>query len=91
MADSQVCLQRIEDGLRFASETSPNREECFLCHRMIQQDPDTGWWFIEDESGWVPTHKSDFTNAYETRQGWICGTDCFDEHALSAVEMEGVA
>ncbi len=65
-----------------ALNQNPNREECFLCRRMIQQDPDTGWWFVEDESGWIPTHKSDFTNAYQTQEGWICSTVCYDDHTV---------
>lgn len=91
MSDQQVYLQRIEDERRFSFESSnpcsPNREICFLCRRAILQDDDTGWWYLEDESGWVPTHKSDFTPAYETQAGWVCSTDCFNDHAIDAEEL----
>lgn len=76
MADSQVYLQRIEDSRYVDDNSNPNREECFLCRRMIQQSADFDRWFIEDESGWVPTHYSDFTDAFETEAGWVCSMDC---------------
>lgn len=84
MADSQLYLAQREADARFSSEPNPNRQICFLCGRSILQCDDSGWWYLEDESGWVPTHKSDFTNAYETKQGWICGTACWDNHSVEA-------
>ena len=87
MADSQFHLAQIENDARFSFEYEPNREECFLCHRMIQQSADFDRWFIEDESGWIPTHYSDFTDAYETQEGWVCGPECWDNHAVDAEEL----
>lgn len=82
MSDSQIYLAQRDSDTRFASEPfSPNRQICFLCKRMIQQCPDFDRWFVEDESGWVPTHYSDFTDAFLTEQGWCCGTSCWNENA----------
>lgn len=80
MSQQQIYLSQHENDVRFSSEPSPNREECFLCRRMIQQDPDFDRWFIEDESGWVPTHYSDFTDAFQTQQGWCCGSACWNDN-----------
>jgi len=81
MSDSQVYLYQRENDARFSSEpTSPNRQICFLCFRPILQDEDYGRWFVEDESGWVPTHYSDFTDAFVTEQGWCCGSSCWSEN-----------
>lgn len=82
MSDSQLYLAQREADARFSSEPSPNREECFLCKRMIQQCPDFDRWFVEDESGWVPTHYSDFTDAYQIQEGWVCGTACYADHTV---------
>lgn len=68
------------DNLCLPNNHLPRREECFLCKRMIQQGEDFDRWFVEDESGWVPTHYSDFTDAYLTEQGWCCGTSCWNEN-----------
>lgn len=68
------------DNLCITDDSYPNREECFLCKCMIQQCPDTRWWFVEDPSGWVPTHRSDFTDAFQTQEGWVCSTDCWNEN-----------
>jgi hypothetical protein len=68
------------DNIFQADDSTPNREECFLCKRMIQQSPDFGLWFIEDGSGWVPTHYSDFTDAVLTEQGWLCSVACWNEN-----------
>lgn len=68
------------DALCMPTNSLPNREECFLCKSMIQQQEDFGWWFIEDVSGWVPTHKADSTDAFQTEQGWCCSTDCWNEN-----------
>lgn len=81
MAEQQIYLAQHENDIRFSSDSpSPNREICFLCGRSILQCDDTGWWYLEDESGWVPTHKSDFTDAFVTEQGWCCGKDCWNEN-----------
>jgi hypothetical protein len=80
VSQQQFLQAQRENDLRFSEDSYPNREECFLCRRMIQQCPDFERWFIEDESGWVPTHYSDFTDAFQTEQGWVCGSSCWNEN-----------
>jgi hypothetical protein len=66
----------------------PNRHDCILCNREIEQDDDTRWWFFAaDFTDWRPTHRCDFTDAFETHAGWVCSAACWNDHALDLDEV----
>ena len=89
MADSQVTLAQRENDVRFSSEpSSPNRHECVLCLREIEQDGHRRWFF--SDAAWTPTFRSDFVDAFQTQQGWICSTSCFNDHAVEAEQYAGL-
>lgn len=78
MSDSQVSLNRRETNQRFTSDDRmPNQETCFLCGKDIEQDDDTREWFPADLY-YKPT-VSDFLDSFETQQGWVCSTSCFND------------
>lgn len=83
MADSQFLLaQRDNDG-RFSSEPYPNREICFLCHRMIQQEYSTRRWFLDEDAVMGEAYCLTFCDSldsFETQEGWVCSTSCFNEN-----------
>lgn len=73
------------DSLCQSDNSTPNRHDCIGCSREIEQCPDTRWWFFSDEfTHYKPTHRADFTNAFDTQEGWWCSADCFNELALDA-------
>ena len=75
----------IDNLCRPADNDFPNRHDYIGCHREIEQDDDTRWFFFSDEfPTWKPTHRSDFTDAFITQEGWWCSKDCYNELALDA-------
>ncbi|HTF70250.1 MAG TPA: hypothetical protein VK638_46995 [Edaphobacter sp.] len=73
------------DNLCRPDDSFPNRHDCVGCKREIEQCPDTGWFFIsEDFPTWKPTHRSDFTLAFKTEEGWWCNAGCYNDHAVDA-------
>ena len=75
------------DHLCRPDDSFPNRHDCILCSRQIEQDDDTRWWFFSDEfTSYKPTHRADFTDAFETHAGWVCGTSCWNDYAIDAEE-----
>lgn len=75
--------QRDIDKLCQASDSTPHRFDCMLCSREIEQCDDTQWFFFTDEfTHTKPTHRCDFTDAFETHAGWVCSTACWNDHAL---------
>lgn len=74
-----VSQRQIERETGFADGgRMPNSEECFLCGRQIEQDDDTGEW-IPADLYYKPT-VSDFLDAFETQQGWCCGSACWNDN-----------
>jgi hypothetical protein len=83
LADSQVYLAQRENDRRFSGELYPNREECFMCHRVIQQDDSTRRWFLEDDAQMGEHYCLTFCDsldAFETQGGWCCSTICWNEN-----------
>lgn len=75
--------QRDITNLCQSGNSIPNQEECFLCHRMIEQDDDSRLWF-DAELGRKPCFRSDWLDAFETQEGWCCGSDCYNDHAVES-------
>lgn len=79
--------QRDITALCQTDNSTPNRHDCMLCSREIEQCDDTRWWFFSDEFVHTkPTHRCDFTDAFETFAGWVCSTACWNDYAMDAEE-----
>lgn len=75
------------DNLCQTDNSTPNRHDCIGCHREIEQDDDTRWWFFSDEFPYTkPTHRCDFTVPFETEEGVWCNEGCYNELAINADE-----
>jgi hypothetical protein len=73
------------------SRDFPNRHDCILCGREVEQDDDTrGWYFADDFVYTRPGRPYEFTDAFETFAGWCCGSQCWNDHALDLVDLVDV-
>ena len=62
-----------------------NQQICELCGKVIEQDRSTRLWFDADEFAYFkPYFRSDFLDSFETQEGWVCSTDCFNERPEEA-------
>lgn len=83
MSDRQVSLAQREADVRFSSEPSPNREHCFLCFRVFQQEDSTRRWFLDDDAQMGDHYCLTFCDsldAFETQEGWVCSSSCWNEN-----------
>jgi hypothetical protein len=61
----------------------PNREDCFLCSRSIEQDPESRHWFLEEDVDLYGIENLGFSqsvDAFETQEGWVCSADCWNDN-----------
>jgi hypothetical protein len=68
-----------------------NEEDCVLCHRAFIQDTfDQRFYFADDVEyyGFKNLSYSKSIDPFETQGGWICGKDCYNDHAVEADEPE---
>lgn len=71
-------------GFADGGDTSnPRREQCFLCHRMIQQEDSTRRWFLDEDAVMGEAYCLTFCDSldsFETQGGWCCSTICWNEN-----------
>lgn len=66
-----------------------NEEDCILCHRaFVQDDFDRRFYLTDDVQlyGFRNLGYSRSLDSFETQAGWVCSSDCYNDHAIDAEE-----
>lgn len=85
-----VTTRDIDNLCRPTDNDFPNRVECVLCKREMEQDDSTRRWFdAEDIAAFGMTYCLTFSNAldvFEMQGGLCCGAACYNDRAIEAEE-----